>query len=314
MKRHVEIADAEYGFTWYRVEGRHLLESDDGGFRQVNESVVELLKTVARGELTAEELRAQVDGGPAVVDESETSAEEVLALVERYVEEGVLREGEPVVRVEAPADIRLWPRVLAFLALLSVVGSAVVPILAALPVTLVDRIGLPQVGAMMVFSVVLLGVHEYGHYVVGNRHFDPSIRVDTINGVVPAVITDTTGSWVLPRNRRVWVNLAGPSLELAAAVPLVLLHYAVPGHLLVQLALVVVFAHVGFALNPLIHGDGFWMLCDLFDLRDVRGRGIDDLTNRRLSWRALYVVLSYGFGVVLLLNVVVVLALVLGVV
>lgn len=299
METELELADAEYGFTYCRVEGRYLLRTDDGDVRQVNEAVVDLLRRVASGELTLPALREQVEGGDPVVDESNTSAEATLALLEEYVEEGVLREDGPVTRIVPPGDVALWPYVSAFLVVLAVVGAAVASVASSLSVAVVERVSVRQFGAVLVGSILYLAVHEYGHYAVSDRHFDPSVRFDFVNGVVPAVVTDTTGSWLLPRNRRILINLAGPLVELGAALPLVVLHYAAGPNVVVDLLLVSVFAHVLLSLNPLIHGDGFWILCDFFGLVNVRREGIDDLTHGRPSWNAVYVVVSYGFGALL---------------
>ncbi|WP_115862422.1 hypothetical protein [Halorussus litoreus] len=313
MTEHVVVDDARYGFTWYRVDGQYFLESEDG-YRRVNDSVVDLLNKLARGTLTVEELRAQANGGPAVVEGSGTNPEEVLSLVETYLERGILREDEPVVRVTPPDDVRLWPRVAVFLLVLSAFGAVVAPIASSVSPALLSRLSVGQIASIAVLSAGFVAIHEYGHYAVSARHFDPSVRLDVVNGVVPAVVTDTTGSWTLPRNQRIWINLAGPLLELGAAVPLVALHYVFPNHLVVQLLLLAVFGHVVFALNPLIHGDGFWILCDYFGLRDVRQRGFEDLRALRPSWTAAYVVVSYGLGAVLVVWMTVTLAALLGLV
>lgn len=297
------LEDPEYGFRWYRVEGQYLLEAEDG-YRRVNESVVELLRKLARGELTVAGLRTQVEGGPAVVEESETTAEEVLSLVETYLEAGILRADEPVVQVTPPDDVDLWPRASAFAVLLAAFGSVVAPIASSVSPAFVSRMSLGQIGVVLVLAVGYVGIHEYGHYAVSARYFDPAIRLDLVNGVVPAIVTDTTGSWTLPRNRRIWINLAGPFLELVAAVPLIGLHYGFPNDPVVEALLLAVFGHVVFALNPLIHGDGFWIACDFFDVRNVRQRGLDDIAEFRFSWSATYVALSYGFGALFALSMV----------
>lgn len=313
MNETVELENPEYGFTWYRVEGQYYLQAEDGGFRRVNESVIDLLKRVARGELTVAELRTQIEGGQAVVEETETTAEEVLSLVETYIDVGVLREDAPVVRVTPPDDIQLWPRVGIFLALFAVFGFVVAPITSSVTISTIAQASVWEIISIVVLSFVFIGIHEYGHHSVSARHFDPSVRIDFVNGVVPAVITDTTGSWTLPRNRRIWINLAGPVLELVAAVPLVALYYVFPSNLVVQGLLLAVFGHVVFALNPLVHGDGFWILCDFFGLRNVRQRGIEDLTALRPSWSATYVVVSYGFGAVVAISIVATLVVLSGV-
>ncbi len=304
MNREVLIEDPEYGFESCEVEGSYFLRSGDGDFRQVNEAVVDLLEKVAADELTREGLRRQVEGGEAVLaPESSASAEEALDLLDRYVEQGFLREDEPVVRLVPPADVRLWPRVLLFVGVFAVVGAAATGI--ALRGSFPSLLDAETMVVGTLLSFLYVGVHEYGHYLPSSRHFEASIRLDFVNGVVPAVVTDTTGSWMLPRNRRIWINLAGPLLELVAALPFVGLYVLRPGDPLVQLVLLAVFGHVFFSLNPLIHGDGFWILCDLFGLVNVRSRGRADLTDGKLSWAAAYVVVSYGFGALLALNVVV---------
>jgi hypothetical protein len=86
-------------------------------------------------------------------------------------------------------------------------------------------------------------------------------------------------------------------VELVWLVGLVVAYYvAFPESLALN---VFIFSTVGsilFSINPLIHGDGYWMLVDGFDLVNLRKRGIADLRERRVSLAAAYVVVSYSFG------------------
>ncbi|MDS0260360.1 hypothetical protein NDI56_13230 [Haloarcula sp. S1CR25-12] len=312
MEREVEHDDTAYGFVWGTVDGTYFLREPDGGFRTVNRAVVDLLTAVARGSVPLPKLREQADGGTVVVETAGTTAEEALALVESYIESGVFREGDPVVRLVPPAGVRLWPRVGLFVCLVAVVAVGVAHVLPSLSSAFLAGLTVVDVVAAVGLAAAYVAVHELGHYAVSAHHFDPSIRVDLVNGVLPAVVTDTTGAWMLPRSRRVWVNLAGPLLELVAALPLVALAFLDPGSRLVTLVLLTVAGHVVFALNPLIHGDGYWIVCDWLGLENVRTDGIEDLRNRRLSWRAAYVTVSYAFGVGLLVNLVWVLTAVSG--
>lgn len=313
MRKHVEIENPEYGFSWCEIDGTYYVTTDDDEYRRISESVLSLLRSFARGELTKAGLQRQIDGGESVLAaESNVSAEEVLSFVESYIEAGVLRADEPVVQIVPPEDIRLWPRAGLLFVVLSILGIAVVDIVVQLDRTVVERLDLATILLTLAGSWLFIVVHELGHYVTSNRHFEPSVRVDLVNGIVPAVVTDTTGSWMLPRNRRVWINLAGPLLELLAVLPVVGIYYVRPDSLLVQLLLLTVFGHVFFSLNPLIHGDGYWMACDLLDVVNVRGEGIEDLAARQPSLRAAYVVASYGFGAVLFLNMTVVMLYVWG--
>lgn len=312
MEREVEHDDTAYGFVWGTVDGTYFLREPDGGYRTVNRAVVDLLTAVARGSVPFPELREQANGGEAVIETAGTTAEEAVALVESYIESGVFRADEPVVRLVPPSGVRLWPRVGLFICLAAVLAVGIADVVPTLSPAFLAGLSVVDIAVTVGITTAYVGVHELGHYAVSARHFDPSIRVDLVNGVLPAVVTDTTGAWMLPRSRRVWVNLAGPLLELVAALPLVALAFVGPDSGIVTLALLTVAGHVVFALNPLIHGDGYWIVCDWLGLENVRTDGIEDLRDRQLSWRATYVAVSYAFGVVLLVNLVWVVATVSG--
>lgn len=306
MESEIEITDAAYGFSWCETNGQYYLRSADGDYREVNQSVIEFLRLFAQGELTPEALERQIDGGEVVLaEESGTSPEAALSLFETYLEENILVEDESVTRLIPPDDIRLWPRALLFCFPLIVVVVTVVSQISQIQTVLTDPPSIWIFFGMIPASFVFAGIHEIGHYAVGNAHFDSSIRIDVVNGVVPALVTDTTGAWVLPRNRRIWVNLAGPFVELLAVLPVVFLAWYVPGGIFWSLVTMVVLSHVVFALNPLIHGDGYWIVCDLFDLVNVRLRGREALSQREITWPALYVLASYAFGALVAINAVV---------
>jgi hypothetical protein len=306
MQTETEISDAAYGYTWCETDGRLYLRAEDGEFREVNQQTIDLLRLFAEGELTREALQRQIDGGEAVIDEaSATTPEEVLDFFEGYLEDGVVQEGGTVTRLIPPEDIRLWPRVIAVLLPLAVVLAALFTNVAQFQQLTVDPPSIWLVLAVVPATFLYAGIHELGHYVTSSRYFDSSIRIDTVNGVVPSFVTDTNGAWLLPRNRRIWINLAGPLVELLAALPLALLALTGSGGLFVLLVLSVVLSHVVFALNPLIHGDGYWILCDLLDVVNLRSRGIEALRQWKLTLPAMYVLASYGFGALVVVSAVV---------
>lgn len=306
MRTETGIEDAAYGYTWCETDGRLYLRGDDGEFREVNQQALDLLRLFAEGELTRAGLEEQIAGGEAVIgEESATTPEEVLDFLDGYLDDGVVTEGGTVRRLVPPDDIRLWPRIVTFLVPLAVVLGVFVQNLGQLRGLATDPPSLWLVAATVPAAFLFAAVHELGHYVTSEPHFDASIRIDTVNGVVPSFVTDTTGAWVLPSNRRVWINLAGPLVELLAALPVAWLVVRGIAEPLPMLVLSVIVSHVVFAVNPLIHGDGYWILCDLFDLVNVRSRGIETLRARRLSWPAVYVLASYGFGGLVVLGAIV---------
>ena len=300
MRSETERTDTVYGFTWCLTDGQHYVRAADGSIRAVNEQTVELLRLFAAGDLTRESLCRQRDGGPAVLDEaSAVDPETVIDLFDRYREDGFLRKGDPVVRLHPPAEVRLWPRLLATLLPVTVLVAATVVRAPSFQALVADPPSLWFVVALFPATLPFVAVHELGHYATASRQFDSSIRIDTVNGIVPAFVTDTTGAWLLPRNRRIWINLAGPFAEAVAALPVAAAAAAGVGGTATLLVLGTVLVDIVFALNPLFHGDGYWIASDLLGVENVRSRGLDAVRRRELTWPAVYVVASYAVGAAL---------------
>lgn len=279
MERTVTIPDAVYGFRWAENDGDRYLRNDAGDLRRVSGDAFELLQQLAAGSVDRADLP---ETASSIVDSLEAN--------------GFLEPNTPVVELHPPTDIRLWPRLLAFVALYCL----------ALPV------GMNAFGALFpleqlltpttIIGVVALGglsvaVHEAGHYFAARPFLDPDVHVGRLNAVIPAVITDTTGAWLLPQNRRLWITLAGPFAHLCLTWVLVackLLWF--PEKLALNAVIVGNLVQVLTTMNPLIHGDGYLLLVDLFGVDEPKTKGLEDLRERNLTYAAGYVVLSYGFA------------------
>jgi hypothetical protein len=261
MRSETELADSVYGFTWCLTDGQHYVRNADGDIRAVNEQTVELLRLFARGELTRQALCRQRDGGPAVLDEaSAVDPETVIDLFDRYREDGFLRPDDPVVRLHPPAEVRLWPRLVATLVPIAVVCWVFAGTLPTLRGLAADPPGVWLLVGLFPATMVFVAVHEFGHYAAASR---PLAALPVAAAVVAGVATPFS------------------SLLLAAVV-----------------------ADLVFALNPLFHGDGYWIAADLLGAENVRTRGMEALRRREPTWPAVYVVVSYAVGAAFLLNVV----------
>lgn len=288
MKREIEDDDPAIGYTWAEVDGTYYLRNPSGEFRTVSDDAMRFLELLADGEVTEDDL----DGG-------------ALGLFETLRDEQYLRRSAPVVRLVQPPEIRLWPRVLAFLALLGVAAAASVAEAAALGSTtsLVDHLfDLLTPLNVVVFAVLIafqLAIHEYGHHLAARDDIETSYEFGTINWFVPAVLTNTDGAWVLPRNNRLWISLAGPVADLVGVVAIAVVHYLVfPGNPLLGAFVLLRTYQIVYGLLPVYHGDGYWLLVDTFGLGNLRERGLQHVRHWTVSWAAAYVVVTYGLGVV----------------
>lgn len=294
MKREIENGDPAIGYTWAEVDGTYYLRNPSGEFRTVSDDAMRFLELLADGELTETEL----DGG-------------ALRLFETLRDEQYLRPSDPVVRLVQPPDIRLWPRVLVFLVLLGVAGAASVAegtTLASTISSFDDLLSLVtplNVVAFVALSVFQVAIHEYGHHLAARGDIETSYRFGTINGLIPAAITNTDGAWALPRNKRRWISLAGPVADLIGVIAIAAAHSLVlPESRLLSAFIVLKTYEIVYGLLPIYHGDGYWLLVDTLELGNLRERGLDHVRNGTFSWAGTYVVVTYGFGLVTFVGIV----------
>lgn len=275
------VRDAEIGFTWGETDQISYLRNDDGDLRGVSEDVIRLLQDLATGD---------VERGALPEVEAD--------VVDRLERQGYVREDGHVERVHTPEDIRFWPRAVLFVGLFSLLATVAAREARGL-VGAFSEVTPVTIGTILVLLVAGILIHEGGHYLASRPFFEPSIRISTINGVIPSVCTTTQKAWMLPRNRTRWINLAGPMAELVFALVVVGTSLAVGGPgLAVRIFAVMTTFQIVSSLLPVFHGDGYWLLVDTFNMVNLKKRGTADVRDRQLSWASAYVVGSYGFAAV----------------
>lgn len=276
--------DVDIGFTWGKCEGLCWLRNDAGEYKRVDPDFLDTLFALAdedHKELTSKERKA----------------------VTVLREQGYLRERTTVTELSTPPDITLWTRLLVFLIaftlLTAYVGYRVlvagtsVPTVVSTDATLLEQLLL----SVPVFVAMAL-VHESGHYLVARSYFDPSLRISRISGVFPAIVTTTNDAWRCPRSIRVWISLAGPFADVLQCLVLAALSlFVFPMSYLLAILPIFEYARILFSLNPLVKGDGYWILVDWFGAVNLHTRGMDDLKNHRPTIHALYALGSIAFAV-----------------
>lgn len=276
--------DADIGFTWGETEGLYWLRNDAGEYKRIDPAFLDTLSALADGD--CEELT-----------EMEQKAVTVLR------EQGYIRDRNEVTKLPTPSDITLWSRLLVFLIgitlLTAYVGYRVfvadtsVPTVVSADATLLEQLLL----SVPVFVAMAL-VHESGHYLAARPYFDPSLRISRINVIFPAIVTTTNDAWRCPRSVRVWISLAGPFADMLQCLVLAALSlFVFPASYLLAILPIFEYARILFSLNPLVKGDGYWMLVDWFGSTNLHTHGMDDLKNGRPTTRALYALGSITFAV-----------------
>jgi hypothetical protein len=276
MQQEVRQEDSQIGYTWLQSEGEYYIRNPHGDLKRLSEDGLTLLQQLANGTLTKNDL-------PPTAGQ----------LVEQLETENYLRSNSPVVELIPPEDIRIWPGLLIFLVLFAVSLYGSFSVLSA-SLSIADLFAPIQVllfGGLMIVTVV---IHESGHYLASKPHLEPTVRLGTVNDIIPAAITETTGAWMLPRNRRLWIHLAGPLAQLLWHQILLVSHYLFfPTSIVLDLLIISSISIIVFSFNPLIHGDGYWFLVDAYNVSGLRSRGINDIHNRELTFAAGYILVAY---------------------
>ncbi|WP_207587019.1 M50 family metallopeptidase [Halomontanus rarus] len=265
----------DFGFTWGETGETIWLRNDDGDYKRIEPAFLDPLLALARGER-----------------DPETAGRDVLRAVELLADEGYLEAGGEVTRYEPPSDIRLWPR-------LAVLGAATVA-MCALIATRWSAIWRPPgsvTGTVLIgpFFIVVTLLHELGHYVASRPYFTPRIRLDRLNGVIPAVVTRTNDAWRCPRTVRIWISLAGPAVDVAITLGLAAAFVSSPEYGLLGTLILVQLFRLLFVLNPLVEGDGYWLLVDVFETHNLRPHAFRDLRRGRPTAPAAFAVSIVAF-------------------
>lgn len=148
-----------------------------------------------------------------------------------------------------------------------------------------------------IFSILPIILHELGHYFSSKPYF-PARLGFTFLWFFPAVYIDTHEAWCLPRNIRLLINSSGLLMDLGFNTLLVILviyfpwmeHYVTP-------LLVLQYTRWSIIMNPLVNGDGYWLLSDFSKTVNLRRKAKAYFRNRRFHWLSIYGFLSILFSI-----------------
>jgi hypothetical protein len=263
-----------FGFTWFPLEGGWIgLRSHDGRYKRIDACLVALLRDAAKGYCERSNL-----------------SPETREAIDTLARDGFLDPGGEIRERPVPPDIRVGPRVM----LVALLGGAIALILAlrwdlAWPPPSDPR---ESLWAIPFFALVSI-LHEAGHWVAARPYFRARIGFGLLNGVFPAIVTRTSDAWACPRGIRIWINLAGIAVELMVGLALALV-YLVPlaDPKPISMLLLVILLRILFVLNPLLEGDGYWLLSDALGAVNLRSRGWAELRRGHVTPAAGFAALS----------------------
>lgn len=151
-------------------------------------------------------------------------------------------------------------------------------------------------------SIIPIILHELGHYMTAKPYFPPRLGF-TYLWFFPAVYIDTQAAWCLPRNIRLLINSAGLFMDLIfnTIMACVVLYYP-PWEYFVTPLLILQYTRWAIILNPLVNGDGYWLLSDASKTINLRRKGRETLRKGKIHWLSLYGLLSLFFSLLSILG------------
>ena len=140
-------------------------------------------------------------------------------------------------------------------------------------------------GLMLFGSILLLMMasfmHEIGHISVARHVGAPASRmgVGLYWGLLPAFYADVTSSWLLTKQHRIAVTLAGPLYTIISMIPLGIGALVISGPLGDSCLVALRISAVAFLFNFLPFGrlDGYWLLVDVTGERHLSKNSTDFL-------------------------------------
>jgi len=144
-----------------------------------------------------------------------------------------------------------------------------------------DLIGLMRWEAVIGLVTAMFAVstaHEFAHSLTC-KHFGGEVRElgFLLVYLQPALYCNVSDAWLFPdKRRRLWVGFAGPYFEMFLWACAVLLWRVTDPETWLNFAALAVIATSGLKtllnLNPLLKLDGYYLLCDLLDIPNLRRR------------------------------------------
>lgn len=151
-----------------------------------------------------------------------------------------------------------------------------------------------MVAGLLTLSVI---IHEIGHLLVMPRAKNISMSIQW-SGPIPLLSIIHNEAWKLSKGHRIGINIAGFVADFLVAGLV-----AAIGIFFEQLSpwiwtfLIVHLFRMFFAIFPLLPGDGYWILVDIFHQPNLWTNGVAQLKQFKLNWLSCYALARILFSV-----------------
>lgn len=143
----------------------------------------------------------------------------------------------------------------------------------------IQHLSIPNlVGCYSIMTFIGL-FHELGHSSALMRFEEEPGRIGVgVYFIMPVFFSDVTNAWKLKRYQRFIVDFGGMYFQLLTMLSLYICNFFIKSSLL-NLAVILSALQILSNLNPFIKLDGYWMLCDILGITNIKHIIIKLITN-----------------------------------
>lgn len=269
LDRRLDVTGARPGYLAVAGNGAHVRLSSET-FR-----LLDALRAGVRLEEIAGALNTRPGRRPVTVDELSAAARRAVDALERAAAgtpgaPAGFWGTRPLLSAAAVAREAAWLTGLFTWPAAALAGAAVAAVLAAAPAGWFSLdVGGGAFAAGYGLFLVSLVAHEFGHAAACRRFgLAPGAVGVTMYLVFPALYTDVTRTWRLPRRQRVVVDLGGNYVQ-ALAGAAYLAFFGATGAPAFGAAATLVALSMAFSLNPVFKCDGYWLVADALGVANL---------------------------------------------
>ena len=148
----------------------------------------------------------------------------------------------------------------------------------------------------MIVAIIAIAVvffHELGHYLACIKHFKPRFGFMFVS-IFPTIYVNTNLSWTLSKSIRIFINLSGAFADLIVNTVLVFMVVLFPKlEYFITPLLMLQYSRLLIVLNPLLPGDGYWILSDVLNKVNLKQKSLRELLSFRFNFMSFFGLVSF---------------------
>jgi len=149
-----------------------------------------------------------------------------------------------------------------------------------------------------IVAIILVFFHELGHYLACVKYFKPQFGFMFVS-IFPTIYVNTNLSWTLSKSIRIFINLSGAFYDLIVNTILIFMVILFPNlEYFITPLLMLQYSRLLIVLNPLLPGDGYWILSDILNKVNLKQKSLRELLSFKFNFMSAFGLISFVMMIV----------------